>query len=194
MDAKRYKTIEDQWTAQWDGPIPTPKLLRVFEIRERKRFKSYNAYKNQIASKHGGDATERRRWHGTATKCDLIKNDGNLCDDTACAVCNICRTGFQLKFAHSGYFGKGLYFGQNPVKSHSYNNGSEKNGTKRKVIFLCKVVLGQMHKMPSTDSTLVGPPNGCDSVTGVGGSTHEEFIVYKEEAAIPAYLIFYEYT
>jgi hypothetical protein len=68
-----------------------------------------------------------------------------------CAVCCVCRTGFELRLAGTGAaggrvrplrYGQGLYFSSTSSKSDDYAAGSERagpGGTRLRCMFLCKV-------------------------------------------------------
>jgi len=190
VDPTKYSSVENQFQKQWGGTAP--KVLNIFSIYASKRNTKYETYKAGVTSKNSNTSNEQRRWHGTRSQCDIIAAAGKLCTSASCAVCNICKTGFQLQFASAGNFGKGLYFAKNPQKSHAYNTGSEKQTGKR-VIFLCKVTLGKEYDCgTTTNTTLTAPPSGYDSVHGM--TNYDELIVYSDEACIPSYILFYQYV
>lgn len=60
-------------------------------------------------------------------------------------------------------------------------------------MFLAHVVVGRGYKTITDISHLSQPPNGYDSVLGEPGGSlnHDELVVYKNEAALPAYFIIY---
>jgi hypothetical protein len=49
-----------------------------------------------------------RRFYGTTRACSIGDSDGHqrCCANASCVVCNIIKTGFQLKFASAGRFGR----------------------------------------------------------------------------------------
>ena len=76
---------------------------------------AYEKYRDTVIQKRpnlskggynkGGPGNEQRRFHGTTLGCKYA-ND-SLCQNSGCASCRIIETGFQMKFAGSGLFGKG---------------------------------------------------------------------------------------
>ena len=87
-----------------------------------------------------------------------------------------------------------------------YNAGSQRENPRSltagtyKCMFLCKVAEGDAHR--TKEDTLTEPEvqdllsRGADSVIGLdrsdgGQLNHQETVVYRNEAAIPSYLIVY---
>jgi len=193
----KYAAIRLQFLQGWKHPDePTPTVERILQIRNTPYiYNKYTAYLARVGN-------EQRRFHGTSLLCSFgVELREPPCEDSRCAVCNICQDGFRLLYAGSQTkflrFGPGLYFTATSSKSHSYNMGSARNGNHQKewrVMFLCKVAVGKAYKTDGTHQ-VDGAPRGYDSVIGEpcsgGILNYDEVVVYHEEAAIPSYLIAY---
>ena len=132
---------------------------------------------------------------------------------------NLTRSG-QGPLAFNGVgqrFGKGLYFSSASSKSNDYAAGSERcahgvgsgahaGATATRCVFLCKVVEGRRHTCLSGLRGLSGaevaaavePEGSCRSVYGAdrtdgGDLTYDELVVYETAAAVPSYLIVYQF-
>eukprot|EP01006_Ploeotia_vitrea_P058483 TRINITY_DN69524_c0_g1_i1.p1 TRINITY_DN69524_c0_g1~~TRINITY_DN69524_c0_g1_i1.p1 ORF type:complete len:620 (-),score=61.77 TRINITY_DN69524_c0_g1_i1:59-1918(-) len=178
-------------TNQFDHSKPTSssKVLRAFAIFNPDFYKNYKAYQAKMFKTRGFD-NERRLFHGTKLECNLHRT-GQYCGSKTCATCNITRTGFDMKYAHAGLFGKGLYFAYEALKSHNYNSGSEKEKGIR-VMLMCKVICGLCDKHNKHDSSAV-PKAGCDSILGEVSGRPSELIVHDAHASLPTYVIVYQF-
>jgi len=139
-----------------------------------------------------GFVNEQRRWHGTSCLCNITITN-TFCSSQTCVVCSIANKGFQMQFAGKigTNFGRGLYFAKDPKKSHDYNTGTEHTAGRR-CMFLTNVILGKIEDRGSRpDPTITGPAYGYDSVHGFVNA--DEYIVYRDDAVIPSYLVIYEF-
>lgn len=183
----------------------------------------YIGYRDELEMRHGftrssamGKGNEVRRFHGTASDpaCSFgIDVRSPPCVRPTCAVCRICSDSFDVRFAGSGSggqrmalrYGKGLYFSSTSSKSNDYATGSEKamHGQAHRLMFLSKVAQGAPHicdEEVMSDEAIedMVHDQGKDSVVGRtiaqgGALNHDELVVYKNEAAVPSYLIVYKF-
>jgi len=214
---ERYQGIKEQFLSSWTHAGPKPRVLRIFQVRNPQEiYERYLRYRDFL-DRNGG-AHERRRFHGTSMAPDcMFGHDINCapCMNPNCAVCTICETSFDLRHAGNATmgggaarmalrYGNGLYFSRVSSKSNDYASGSERNGVK--IIFLCKICLGnsylaQQELIPSNQvDSLIRCRAGdatFDSITGLtvakgGKLNYEENVIYCNEAAIPSYLVVYK--
>eukprot|EP01012_Entosiphon_sulcatum_P016752 TRINITY_DN2163_c0_g1_i1.p1 TRINITY_DN2163_c0_g1~~TRINITY_DN2163_c0_g1_i1.p1 ORF type:complete len:862 (-),score=102.87 TRINITY_DN2163_c0_g1_i1:43-2607(-) len=190
--AGRWSNVETQFMDGWptaeQGKV---KMLRLFAVFNPEFYKNYVAYSQKIYKKHGFN-NEKRRFHGTAMECDLYKT-GSFCGSKTCAVCNIALTGYDMNRAHSGLWGKGIYFSPFPTKSHQYNKSSEKNGVR--TMFLNRVIIGNAEKMPKQFSGAGPTDPKYDAILGrFENNKWVEVIVHDGHAALPCYIICYSHS
>ena len=108
-------------------------------------------------------------------------------------------------------YGRGLYFSRVSSKSNDYNGASERANPRSlqpgryRLMFMCKVAEGEAHRTredqlseAQVDALVAARRRGgeADSVIGLsvqdgGAINYEESVVYRNEAAIPSYLIVY---
>ena len=183
---EKYGSVVHQFKSQWRHPTMVPDVVSVFQIRNsRKIWEAYEDARRKFGQ-------EERRWHGTscADNCNFAKDlstggtRGQPCGNSACRLCNISGSGFQLSHAGTGTggarmnlrYGPGLYFSSTSSKSNDYADGSEsecqvrsgERGVKRRrgetvrrrCMLLCKVALGRQHVAKND-----GFVNGVDPVT-----------------------------
>ena len=147
----KYEGIKQQFRQAWEHSTPVPTIMRVLQVRN-----PASVYRRfvQHASRLGGGGNVQRRFHGTSLspQCSFgIDVTQPPCTDPGCAVCTICATSFDLRFAGStgrpgGFFryGRGLYFSKVCSKSNDYNEASERvdprslRAGRYRVMFLCK--------------------------------------------------------
>lgn len=190
----KFKDVANQFTVKWNTAYaPTPTVRHVYMIMtsaaNMKKFENYRdriEAKNHHKSKGMEPGNQQRRWHGTRRMCKL-GDPGNttLCTNTTCALCNIIRSSFDMKYASQGLFGTGIYTSATPSKSDSYITSTGP----LKPILLNKVIVGRGYNLNTMNITLTSPPAGFDSV--LGQLANDELIVYNNDAIRPAYLIMY---
>jgi hypothetical protein len=188
-DPKRADIV-NQFAKGWFQTAPAVK--EVFAIvPPQSMAQRYDAYKARISQQTGGNPNELRRFHGTKIDCNFYQTH-QLCASATCPVCNICHTGFLMKFACTGLYGAGLYFGKHSEKSHQYNAACEQvvNGQKLRCMFICRVTCGNEETLGAYNIGLTGPSPGYHCVHGQHNQ-YDEYIVYNEQACIPSYLIIY---
>jgi len=129
------------------------------------------------------------------------------CKDPGCAVCNICKTGFDMSLSGKGInahimnlrYGQGLYFSSVSGKSNDYASGRIHAGKEYRFMFLTSVVSGRAFitkkgcwaDVKSTHPS--PPPPGYDSLVGEKGEdlNYDELVVYSNDAALPSFLVLY---
>ncbi|KAJ6243827.1 c2h2-like zinc finger protein [Anaeramoeba flamelloides] len=194
-----YKSVEQQFLNKWSSQ--PPKILKILKIVMNSQFqKNYKNYQNQIIKKRSllkynkeiGPGNERRRFHGTKIACNIgINGKTTFCNESSCAVCNICKKGFLLDLSNGGLFGKGLYYSASAEKSKQYTKIAP--NIDHRAIFLVKVVCGAAHLIQASNSSLTCPPNNMDCVIfDQNGPNKNETIVYNQNAVLPTYLILYK--
>lgn len=216
-DAK-YTDIQGQFNSKW---LHTNKGKRTIVAIVRIHMpaaiqQAFDAYQNSLKhikiptkKKHTtGAGNTRLRFHGTRQTCLLGLKGTQLCHDSKCSVCCIARTSWKLSFTTStsstSRFGEGLYFTATSSKADDYSDMALKKqgivsnllNSGYKSMFVAKVVCGKVHKASNDMPHLKAAPQGCHSVCGDKQNTttlnYDEIVVYKEEAAIPRYIIIYK--
>merc|ERR1712137_149047 len=194
----------------WKHPQTTPRLVRILQVRNSKDV--YTNYEGYLARVDAD--TEVRRFHGTSSSPDClfgINVNQPPCNRSDCAVCRICLQSFNVNLAGSGggqrmklRYGKGLYFSGTSSKSNDYAAATERTTSGRQVrlVFLCKVAVGKCYKtlkesLEELEVESEVHDKGYDSLLGEtdvngGALNYDELVVYRNEAAIPSYLIAYE--
>ena len=213
----RYEGVKQQFRDAWQHPTPLPKVVRVLQVRNPQYV--YDRYASYIASV--ANEQRRFHGTSLGPHCSFgIDVTQPPCEDPGCAVCTICSQSFDLSHAGGtarsagGFnrYGKGLYFSRVSSKSNDYAASSERENPKSvprgryRLMFMCKVAAGAEHRTAADglseaqvdDLVRARAAGGTfDSVVGLdadsGGSlNYEETVVYRNEAAIPSYLIVYE--
>jgi hypothetical protein len=92
------------------------------------------------------------------------------------------------------YFGNliigiGAYFTDSPIKAHEYTLPAD-DSTSTRIMFYCKVALGQEMIMDNFNSALCSTPRDHHSVRGVV-SDYPDYIVYRFTQALPFLKIVY---
>jgi hypothetical protein len=96
---------------------------------------------------------------------------------------------FKNTLFNSFIIGNGVYFSDNPQKSHEYTQPTNDNATR--VMFYTKVILGREMLLNNVNSALYFPPRDHHSVRSVVCDT-SEYIVYRITHALPFLVITYE--
>lgn len=205
----KYAGVKSQFCESWAHPTPVPTVLRVFQVRNAMDVLArYEACKAELEQQPGG-AREERRFHGTSLGrcCSFGSNlAARPCEDSDCAVCAIASRSFDFslptRFPNRALrYGQGGYFSRHSSKSNDYADASDRGGVR--VMFLAKVLLGRVHETKQEyladgelHFILKGRGGQHDSIRGLtrkdGGLLNfEENVIYKEEHALPSYLIVY---
>lgn len=163
----------------------TTSLLEIYSISNDPLARRYESYKNSLSL-----SREELLFHGTES-CDLSRG---LCN--SCSMCRISETGFKVSLAQTNIswdrFGRGIYFAPNSSKGHDYNQKSE-TPTGVRFLIVSKVALGRQYKTKRKMRNIHNPPIGYDSILGQPGKglNYPEAVVYRDEAALPCYIIKY---
>jgi len=200
-------TVNKQFRRSWRHNTTCPEVKAVYKIAVTKAsMNQYQEYLDSVEARGNFVAmgksrgNEHRRWHGTKRKCN-IGDPGNktFCGDAECSLCCIIQWSFDLKFFKAatgwGRFGRGIYTSSISSKSNDYpkNIGIK---SKWKALLLNKVVVGNGKNLIQGDKSLTEPPTGYDSVVAQvvpgGALNYDEFVVYRNEAVRPSYLVMYE--
>jgi len=199
----KYDNIKQQFLNSWVHPGPKPRVRRLLQVRNAAHvYEEYQRYQSNRPS-------EVRRFHGTSLSehCSFgVDLRATPCTQNDCAVCGICRVGFDLDRGNpngasrmSLRYGVGHYFSRTSSKSNDYATNSERclAGRRTRMMFLCKVVPGRIFDASEESMSPDEIPPGFDSLearsTSQGGPlNHDELVIYRNDAAIPSYLIVYE--
>lgn len=213
----KYQGIKDQFSSGWAHALSptarTPTVLRIYQVRNSTAiYNKYCARKAALEAARGGDANEKRLFHGTSLDpaCQFgVVRAQTPCSSTQCAVCNICEASFDLGRAGGGggaawggrlRYGPGLYFSRTSSKSNDYATESDRNGVR--AMFLCRVLVGEPLRTPAAHldkadverEVLSGTHDSVEGLTVAQGGAlnHPETVVYRADAAIPSYLVVYQ--
>ncbi|KAM9970146.1 hypothetical protein ACTFIR_001991 [Dictyostelium discoideum] len=206
----KYVDVSKQFTSKWnhkDSLHLYPTVKHIYKVnvnadvvdRFSKKRDEIETRGNFSKGLHKGQpmtsGNEKRRFHGTKSKCPLgINGNTILCVKSTCAVCRIIDTSFVLpdhsNKAHFLRFGPGIYFSSVSSKSNDYTLPAF-NGYK--YMFLANVLVGKGEKYVNNNQSITAPKPGFDSVLGETGFAlnHDELIVYNIDQAKPSYLIIY---
>jgi len=210
----KYDGIKEQFLDRWQHPGPKPRIRRLLQVRNSesiiRRFEDYKKEQGQP----GHPADDVRRFHGTshAANCSFgVAEARGPCQEADCAVCGICRHGFDLQRRLPNgaqrlqlRYGVGHYLSRTSSKSNDYAGNSERTirGARMRLMFLCRVVPGRPFLateeiMSEEDLREQVHGAGYTSVeatdTASGGPlNYDELVIYRNAAAIPSYLIVYE--
>ncbi|KAG8916862.1 hypothetical protein FRC00_014305, partial [Tulasnella sp. 408] len=155
----KFADIVKQFNDTWQGSNK-PTVHRICKVVNSKavedRFQAYRQKVEQAGNwvaqgKTAGN--ENRRWHGTVREC-TVGDDPNkldMCTSTACKLCCVIRTSFDMKYVAVGV-------------SHGYTRVATK-GSPYRAMFLTRIVTGKDHIFTSgvTDPNAKAPPAGYDS-------------------------------
>ncbi|XP_022083648.1 uncharacterized protein LOC110975438 isoform X2 [Acanthaster planci] len=116
----------------------------------------------------------------------------------------ICHEGLDQRLSRIGYFGRGIYFSNDPRKCVSYTQGDKGSGQPLPqmtcTIYKCRALMGNMKvypngqhakdlkREPEVENPEPGGPKYYDSVKG-HVKEYDEFILYKSERVMPEYVI-----
>ncbi|KAG8992866.1 hypothetical protein FRB94_011256 [Tulasnella sp. JGI-2019a] len=214
-----FGDISGQFYDTWDHEDKAkPTVQRIYKVIQTEELdERYESYRDQVEldgrfSRRGmASGNERMQWHGTRRVCDVGDDPRRirLCYSTDCGVCGIIRHSFKLNRVGTAHrpnerpgtegraferFGRGIYTSETSSKSHDYSENHETSYSPYKTMLLTRVVVGRSYRTKDDNESLVRPPFGYHSVSGLVGRNlnHPETVVYEEDAARPAWLIVYE--
>ncbi|XP_060081815.1 uncharacterized protein LOC132561101 [Ylistrum balloti] len=172
-----YDKILDEFT---DTGIQITRIERIQNLYLLDRFKS--EMEDTARRRHPGfDLNIRYLYHGT--KADKSR---------------ICEEGLDQRLSRMGYFGKGIYFSDNPLKCVYYTEDMDSLGDA--YILKCRVILGDskcfpegqydiaLKREPEKENVRPGTWRFYDSVVGCPRD-YNEFVVYENRRAMIEYII-----
>ncbi|XP_038044945.1 uncharacterized protein LOC119719550 [Patiria miniata] len=143
---------------------------------------------------------ERNRMQKNTTEV----NEVYLFHGTTADKEQICHEGLDQRLSRIGYFGRGIYFSNDPRKCVSYTQSDKANPQTSLqttcTIYKCRALLGNMKvyppgqhaktlkREPEVENQEPGGPKYYDSVKG-HVKQYDEFILYKSERVMPEYVI-----
>lgn len=176
---KEYDYICDEMKS---AGIQLTKIQRLENIHLLDRFKSETEHikkRRQL----GFNMNIKYLYHGT--KVDKSR---------------VCEEGLDQRLSRMGFFGKGIYFSDNPLKCIHYAKDSK--DLEESYILKCRVILGESKHFPKGeyDTTLQREPEKpnvktgwrfYDSVVGCPRD-YNEFVVYENRRAMIEYIISFQ--
>ena len=149
---------------------------------------------------------ERWLWHGTSTTdpwliCKSMDGvDFRLVRSHSKLSANRLLTEAPCAQSRAGFYGRGAYFAERALYSHTSYVHDVEGGTKHQII-LARVLCGKGKEMGRRiDRTLVKPPPGFHAVHGGPHKTHRAhpdetasfmWITYDRAQSYPAYVVTY---
>lgn len=166
-------------------------LARFEEYRETVKIRA-----SKLQKKHPrclADGNELLRFHGTTVACGLgINGSTSLCTAEKCCVCRIIRNGFSAKREKNN--GIGVFTASTSGRAFESINGGDQSGddrTVRKVLIVCRVIAGRVHRPVENVEEMNGLMSGFDSLAGkVGLYTNvEELYLLNPKALLPCFVV-----
>ena len=153
-------------------------VVAVFDVQNHYRCRHFELCAAEIAEKNDGYANIQKLYHTTKEK----------------NVISILNDGFDPRIANQAFFGKGIYFTDDPSKANEYS-GYIGNARAIRVMFECSVVLGREkeYSLGEFDKNLLKEPIGYDSVKGFIRRANE-FVVYRTEQVCINRVIVYRWV
>jgi len=177
-----FTMVENYFRQSWRaGSTPRPRVKNVYRIIVDSA--SIQAYDNYLMT-YGNESF---RYHGTERTCPLgVNGHTALCTSPTCNACSIIRTSFKVTLSDPGRaFGQGIYTSSASNKSASYSPNS-------KIMFLTKVVLGNIYTVNEFAEVKSCPPGYQSVVFNRLNGKLNETVVYTNDAIRPMFLIAYE--
>ena len=112
-DNEQYWQVCDKLKATMDNAW----ISKLWRVQNKSLWTFYSFHKDRLAM-HGVDHNERSAWHGTSSlDPSIIYNDQ--------------QDGFMMQFSSRGFWGRGIYFADKSVYSHSYSYNPSMQSTER---------------------------------------------------------------
>ncbi|XP_033762150.1 uncharacterized protein LOC117343770 [Pecten maximus] len=172
-----YDKIDDEFK---ETGIEITKIERIQNTYLLDRFKA--EMESTARRRHSGfDLNIRYLYHGTKADKDRIGEEG-----------------LDQRLSRMGYFGKGIYFSDNPLKCVYYTENMD--GLGDAYILKCRVILGDskcfaegqydtsLKREPEKENVQPGMWRFYDSVVGCP-KDYNEFVVYENRRAMIEYII-----
>jgi len=173
-----FDMVVQKFQKAWKVVEPCPPVKKVYKVVEKSSFLiPYDKY----LKNHGNECF---RYHGTNRGCQLGDDGHTTLCSSSCSVCSILRTSFKVSLANTGgAFGPGVYTSSASNKAASYSSSG--------VMFLTKVVLGNVHMVGQFEAVKSCPPGSQSVVFDRMGGALNETVVYTNEAIRPVFLIMF---
>lgn len=186
---KKYEELIAQFLGkEWNSKSKRPWVHKIFVVRDETRpmeaaHKEYCEKIGNVRVHNAGvnPGNQQRRFHQSNMLCDF---DGKLCEIAGCGVCNIIRTGFQMKYVGAGagsWYGRGLYSTSQPSTAWKYGN--------KKGMFVVNVACGNADQ-DATKNEHYELPGGHHS--HVVDHASDELVVFDDAAIVPRYLMIFD--
>ncbi|CAL5410987.1 unnamed protein product [Camellia sinensis] len=165
-------------------------IAQFEEYREIVKIKA-----NKLPKKHPrclADGNELLRFYGTTLECSLgINGSSNLCISDRCNVCQILRHGFSTKSPLKGDIG--VFTASTSGKALESIELYDENFSLRKVLIVCRVIAGRVHRPLESFHELEGQ-SGFDSLAGKMGlySNIEELFLLNHRALLPCFVVIFK--
>lgn len=194
---KEYKIISQRFQDSWSSLKGTcAELTTAFAVVNptiEQRFSDYVA----SLRRRGAPSHIEQYFHGTILQCDIAKSQ-KLCNEEMCAICGICKRGFDEKLIATHIptwmrFGMGMYLAPNSSKCHEYTRGAHCH----RAMLWCDVAPGSKWVVAPPDDVTFSHttecPQGYDCIYGHQGClNYDEIVFYNSRAIIPRYVIVYQ--
>ena len=153
-------------------------VLKIERVQHPALFKQYAAYRDVVAQGNGGDACEKRLFHGTdKATMNKINHGANQC--------------FNRTFTHTHAYGKGVYFARDAL--YSADPRYSKPGPGAQLMYRARVAVGAFTRGQRnlTDAPERANLQLYDSVVD-NMSDPSIFVVFRDAAAYPEYVIHFQ--
>jgi hypothetical protein len=149
----------------------------IIEVQNSVLLTRYRARMAALRAMRRGNVNERIAYHTT-------KGDPHY----------ICQKGLDYRRAKHGFFGKGLYAAEDPMKANDYSS-AKGNPTALRMMLRCKVLLGMSKEFEvgRFNRDLFMEPEGFDSVTGFIRRNYE-YVLYSSDHIYISHIVFYRFT
>ena len=151
-------------------------ILAIYSVNNTLLTNQYNDRKSAI-NFITGNANEKTMYHVTKANITSVINEG-----------------LDPRYSQRGFFGRGIYFSESPVKCNDYSK-DKGDPTAIRIMMQCRVVLGRSkeYELGHFDRDLVCEPSGYQSVKGfIRRDT--EYVVYNRDQIVIDKIIIYRYT
>ena len=185
---QEFTQVSVKFTTDWDKNKGTcPNVDFVFVVTNPTLMSKWNRYKQRLR-----DKTVEEYYHGTSLTCNITSSSQRLCPNQSCGICGISTDGLKCEFIRKNIpfqqFGHGFYLAPHSSKCHDYTKGAYGY----RAMLLCDVCPGRKFFLQANSPQLKSPPQGHDSIFGVGGKlNYPEIVLHNPDAVMPRYIIVY---
>lgn len=189
------------------GDAPRLRVLRIEDVRSPILYEKYMTAVQELHDRH--------RVLGCAPfdvfphlRVDAASSPAGQVNVNECfamhgcpseVVAELCKGGFDPQRARDGKFGRGSYFAVNSSKCDRYTDPVDSprrpRAWERKMI-VARLALGRVFRLLDDSSDSIRPPDGYDSCwadtrQNGGRVDYPELVIFKEQQALPLYVITY---